>query len=89
MESEKIEKFLNEFIIISVYDSCYHLTVFIDGKMYTHHDRSNEITHPLFEYVYEEGGYLSREQLDKIAHDYNKSVIYCEDGEIDILHSKG
>jgi hypothetical protein len=86
MESEKIKKFLNEFIIISVYDSCYNLTVFIDGKMYTRYDRdSNGITHPLFEYVYEECGYLSREQLDKIAHDYNKSVIYCADGDIDIL----
>ena len=77
---------LKDFIIISVYDSCYNLTVFIDGKIYSRYDRDSKgITHPLFEYVYKEGGYLSNEQLDKIAHDYNKSVIYCDNGDIDIL----
>ena len=85
MASKNI-KLLNEFVIISVYDSCYQLTVFVDGKIYTRDDRDNSnITHPLFEYVYKEGGYLSRIQLDKIAHDYNKSVIYCDNGDIDIL----
>lgn len=77
---------LKDFIIISVYDSCYDLTIFIDGKMYTRYDRDSKgITHPLFEYVYKECGYLSNEQLDKIANDYKKSVIYCDNGSIDIL----
>ena len=63
---------LKDLIVISIYEAGYYITIWIDGE-------EVDKTHPIYKCC---PVLLTVEEIKELAERFQKSVLVCEDGEI-------
>lgn len=80
-----------DLVVISIYDSFWGFSVFMDGKIYT--DQYRGVSAEIYKAYYDERNYEERpEGADDYWHSWlkerfpNKTIVVCEDGGIDVMN---